>query len=102
MTAANTFEADKIDNSFPYVLVSSLLVALISLAAVWVSTATTFGPMVGAKAIAILSNYANFKETTMTRVHTIMASALATAVINVLVAVVDRCADPRGHADRTA
>ena len=33
---------DKIDNSFPYVLVSSVLVTLVSLAAVWVWTATTF------------------------------------------------------------
>ena len=48
MTTVHTFEADKIDDSFPYVLVSSLLVALVSLAAVWVSAATTFGPTVGA------------------------------------------------------
>jgi hypothetical protein len=46
MTTVNTFEADKIDNSFPYVLVSSLLGAVVSLAAVWVSATTTFGPMV--------------------------------------------------------
>ena len=36
------------DGSFPYVLVSSLSAAPISLAAVWISAATYFGPMVGA------------------------------------------------------
>jgi hypothetical protein len=39
---------DDFDNSFPYVLVSSLLGALVSLAVVWISAAATFGPMVGA------------------------------------------------------
>ena len=39
---------DKIDNSFPYVLVSSLSATLVSLAAVWVWTATTLGPVTGA------------------------------------------------------
>ena len=48
MTTVNTFETDEIDASFPYVLVSSLLGALVSLAAVWASAVTTFGPMVGA------------------------------------------------------
>ena len=48
MTTAYTYEADKIDDSFPYVLVSSLSAALFSLAAVWISAATYFGPMVGA------------------------------------------------------
>jgi hypothetical protein len=48
MTTENTYESDKIDDSFPYVLVSSLLVALVSLAAVWISAAATFGPTVGA------------------------------------------------------
>jgi hypothetical protein len=48
MTTVTRFETDKIDDSFPYVLVSSLLGALVSLAAVWASTATAFGPMVGA------------------------------------------------------
>jgi hypothetical protein len=48
MTTVNTFEADKIDDSFPYVLVSSLLVALVSLVAVWMSATATFGPMAGA------------------------------------------------------
>ena len=48
MTTVNTFETDKIDDSFPYVLLSSLLGALLSLAAVWISAATTFAPMVGA------------------------------------------------------
>ena len=42
MTTVTTFETDKIDGSFPYVLVSSLLGALVSLAAVWISTAATF------------------------------------------------------------
>ena len=48
MITAHTYEADKIDDSFPYVLVSSLLGALVSLAAVWLSAATTFASMVGA------------------------------------------------------
>jgi hypothetical protein len=46
MTTAH--KADKIDDSFPYVLVSSLLGALVSLATVWLSAATTFALMVGA------------------------------------------------------
>jgi hypothetical protein len=48
MTTTKTYETDEIDDSFPYVLVSSLLGALVSLAAVWISAATTFGSMVGA------------------------------------------------------
>ena len=57
MNAMNTFEpamqdavtyADKIDTSFPYVLVSSVSATLVSLASVWVWTATTLGPVVGA------------------------------------------------------
>ena len=48
MTTANTFETDEIDDSFPYVLVSSLLGAFVTLAAVWISAATAFAPMVGA------------------------------------------------------
>jgi hypothetical protein len=48
-TPMNTVtHTDAFDNSFPYVLVSSLLGALVSLAAVWISAAATFGPMVGA------------------------------------------------------
>ena len=47
MTTVNTFETDQADDSFPYVLVSSLFGALVSLAAVWAATATTFGPMAG-------------------------------------------------------
>jgi hypothetical protein len=39
---------DKIDNSFPVMLVSSLSGALVSLAAVWVWAVTTLGPMAGA------------------------------------------------------
>jgi hypothetical protein len=57
MNTVNTFEptmedamthTDKIDNSFPYVLVSSLSATLVSLAAVWAWTATTLGPVAGA------------------------------------------------------
>ena len=48
MNTLTTYDADKVDDSFPYVLVSSLLGALVSLAAVWVSAVTNFGPMVGA------------------------------------------------------
>jgi hypothetical protein len=48
MNTMNTFEPEKIDESFPYVLVSSLLGALVSLGAIWISAVSTFGPMVGA------------------------------------------------------
>jgi hypothetical protein len=52
MNAANTFEfattAERTDESFPYMLVSSLTVAIVSLAAVWISAALTFGAMAGA------------------------------------------------------
>jgi hypothetical protein len=48
MNTVTTFEPETTDGSFPYVLVSSLLGALVSLAAVWASAATSFGPMVGA------------------------------------------------------
>jgi hypothetical protein len=54
MNTASTFnnsmqntETDT-DYTFPYVLLSSLSGALVSLAAVWISTAAVFGPMVGA------------------------------------------------------
>jgi hypothetical protein len=39
---------DKIDTAFPYVLVSSTLGTLFSLAAVWISTAFQFGSVIGA------------------------------------------------------
>lgn len=39
---------DNLDNSFPYVLVSSLSATLVSLAAVWVWAVTTLGPITGA------------------------------------------------------
>lgn len=39
---------DNFDNSFPYVLVSSITATLVSLAAVWVWAATTLGPVTGA------------------------------------------------------
>ena len=42
MTTENTYETDKIDDSFAHVLVSSLSGTLVSLAAVWLWTATTF------------------------------------------------------------
>jgi hypothetical protein len=48
MNTLTTYETDKIDDSFPYVLVSSLLGALVSLGGVWASAITNFGPMVGA------------------------------------------------------
>ena len=38
----------KTDDSFPYVLVSSLLGTVVSLASVWAWTATTLGPVKGA------------------------------------------------------
>jgi hypothetical protein len=56
MNTVTTFEptmedamthTDKIDNSFPYVLVSSLSATLVSLAAVWIWTAMTLGPVIG-------------------------------------------------------
>jgi hypothetical protein len=57
MNSANTFEpkmedamtySDKTDNSFPYVLVSSVSATVFSLAAVWAWAATTLGPVAGA------------------------------------------------------
>jgi len=39
---------DTFDNSFPYVLVSSISATLVSLAAVWVWAVTTLGPVTGA------------------------------------------------------
>lgn len=47
-TVASTMEDAAIDNSFPYVLVSSLSGALVSLAAVWISTAAMLAPVAGA------------------------------------------------------
>jgi hypothetical protein len=50
MNAVTTFDdaAAATDNAFPYVLVSSVTGAVVSLAAVWVWTAATFGAVVGA------------------------------------------------------
>jgi hypothetical protein len=39
---------DKIDNSFPYVLVSSLLATTASLAVVWLMAVQMLGPVAGA------------------------------------------------------
>jgi len=36
------------DNSFPYVLISSTFRAIVSLASVWVATAQSFSPVLGA------------------------------------------------------
>jgi hypothetical protein len=47
METAMTY-TDKIDNSFPYLLVSSLAGALVSLAGVWGWAVTTLGPVTGA------------------------------------------------------
>lgn len=38
---------DKFDNSFPFVLVSSISATLISLASVWAWAVTTLGPVTG-------------------------------------------------------
>ena len=48
MNTVSTFEPENTDDSFPYVLVSSLLTTLVSLTAVWAWTATTFGSLTGA------------------------------------------------------
>lgn len=48
MNTVNTFETEKPDDSFPYVLVSSLLGTIVSLAAAWGWAATTLGPVTGA------------------------------------------------------
>ena len=42
----DAMNTDETDNSFPYVLVTSTLATIVSLAAVW--TATMLGPVVGA------------------------------------------------------
>jgi hypothetical protein len=39
-----THTTDNTDNSFPYVLVCSIFGTLISLAAVWISTAVAYAP----------------------------------------------------------
>lgn len=38
---------DQFDNSFPYVLVSTMSATLVSLAAVWMWAVTTLGPATG-------------------------------------------------------
>ena len=48
MNTLSTYETRETDDSFPFVLVSSLLGALVSLAAVWASAIANFGSMVGA------------------------------------------------------
>ena len=75
--------------SFPYVLVSSLLATLVSLAAVWAWTVTTL--WTGDRSLEEFASTRNMQMSrrfTMTRPHAIVGSALATAVINVLVALV--------------
>ena len=47
MNPVTTFETENIEESFPYVLVSSLLGALVSLGAAWVWAVTALGPMAG-------------------------------------------------------
>ena len=95
MNTLTTYDADKVDHSFPYVLVSSLLGALISLTAVWVSAVTNFGPMVGMKKTIAnppgpAQEYGSPKiqilRRTMTRSYAIVSTAVATAAINILVA----------------
>ena len=48
MNTLNTFANETADNSFPYVLVSSLLGTIVSLAAAWGWAVTTLGPVTGA------------------------------------------------------
>ena len=48
MNPVTTFETENTEESFPYVLVSSLLGALVSLGAALVWAVTTLGPMAGA------------------------------------------------------
>ena len=48
MNTVTTYEAETSDISFPYVLVSSLAGTLVSLAAVWIWTAASLGPLAGA------------------------------------------------------
>jgi hypothetical protein len=58
MNTVTTFEptmeaVTSTDDSLPYVLVSSLLGSLVSLASVWAWTATTLGPVIQAVASAL-------------------------------------------------
>ena len=39
---------DNQDRSFPYVLVCSTLATIVSLASVWIATAISYAPMIGA------------------------------------------------------
>lgn len=48
MNTPITFETENNDASFPYVLVSSLLGTIVSLASAWVWAVTTLGPVTGA------------------------------------------------------
>jgi hypothetical protein len=48
MNTVTTFESETTDDSFPYVLVSSLAGTLVSLAAAWIWTAAALGPLAGA------------------------------------------------------
>ena len=48
MNTLNTFATETADTSFPYVLVSSLLGTIVSLAAAWGWAVTTLGPVTGA------------------------------------------------------
>ena len=47
----------KTDDSFPYVLVSSLLGTVVSLASVWAWTATTLDPLRAPRGFASLHKY---------------------------------------------
>ena len=48
MNTVTTFETENTDDSFPYVLVSSLSGTIVSLAAAWGWAAATLGPVTGA------------------------------------------------------
>lgn len=45
-TSMNSSETYTSDRSYPYVLICSLSGTIVSLAAVWLSTAMTYGPMI--------------------------------------------------------
>jgi hypothetical protein len=112
MTTLNTFETDKIDDSYPYVLVSSLLGALVSLQPSGPRPSPPLDQWSEPKAIAnplsqpgrfALLEYANFKETHHDQTPRNYRQRFGDRSHQCLSHLgFDRCADAGGLPDRTA
>ena len=48
LSGASREELEMTDNSFPYVLICSTFGTIVSLASVWIATAQSFAPVLGA------------------------------------------------------